>query len=86
MSINFADEKLVKKYGSWVKVQVAFYDFLFETGSELCAEHFREQSVAAEILLDGAWADGNPIYEKTIAAIENCLDSPVDAWTEFVKI
>jgi len=84
MELNFRDDELVKKYGSWVRVQVEFYDFLFETGSQLCAEHFREETVAAEILLDGAWADGNPIYEKIISAIEERFKSPQDAWERFI--
>lgn len=79
--MNFADPVLVEKYGSWVRVQVAFYDFLFERGSELCAMHFRESAV--ESVVNGDWAEGNEFYESIIGKLEELFDSAEEAWQEF---
>lgn len=81
--MDFQDIKLVEEYGSWVRVQVAFYDFLFETGSKLCPGHLREQ--ALEDMRNGKWADGEDIYEKTMTALEQQFDSPEKAWAAFIQ-
>ncbi|GAG42902.1 unnamed protein product, partial [marine sediment metagenome] len=32
---SFNEKKLIEKYGNWVRVQVAFYDFLFQKAIEI---------------------------------------------------
>jgi len=81
--IDFQDSKLLKKYGSWVRVQVAFYDFLFETGSELCPECFRERVVVD--IVSGGWADGEGVYEETMTVLEKLFSSPDEAWEAFLR-
>lgn len=84
MAVNFQDSRLLEKYGSWIRVQVAFYDFLFKIGSNLCPEHFRESAVAG-ILFEGAWADGSDIYEETVTTLEQHFGSPDEAWSAFIQ-
>lgn len=83
MGIEFQDSRLVKQFGSWVRVQVAFYDFLFETGTGLCARHFREQ-LNSEVQA-GRWADGEGLYEDTVSALEKTFSSPGEAWKAFIE-
>lgn len=78
--INFSDPTLVAKHGSWVRVQVAFYDFLFEYSLGICAGHFNEALTS----VDG-FSDGAAMYEHSIEQIEQVLLSPEQAWTEFLK-
>jgi hypothetical protein len=80
--MNFNDPKLVKKYGNWIRVQVAFYDYLFFIGTNLCAAHWKEKARAG--LADG-FADGEDLYESSIKGIERAFSSPEDAWERFVQ-
>lgn len=87
MKINFSEPKLVDKYGSWVRVQVAFYDFIFQSGTDLCGTHFN-QVVSSEIIEaaasgERAWGDGAPLYERTVKNIERAFATPEDAWQAF---
>lgn len=70
------DIELINRFGSWVRVQVAFYDFIFQYALELCPKH------SAEAMLRG-WADGKDPYEDAISAIEGTFKSFDDAWMEF---
>lgn len=81
---NFSDTKLVEKYGSWVRVQVEFYDFLFETANKLCATHFNQISVFAEVF-NGGYKDGSEVYEKAVKAIEKHFPSFEGAWEQFYE-
>jgi hypothetical protein len=81
--IMFHEEALVEKYGSWVRVQVAFYDFLFEAASELCPAHFRE--VAMESVMAGEWSDGSEFYEVTIDKLEEIFKTQEEAWQAFLE-
>lgn len=80
--INFADEHLIAKYGSWIRVQVAFYDFIFQTALDLCPKHFKDISLQQS--LDG-FADGEEFYERSIKAIEGAFSSPEEAWQAFLQ-
>ena len=72
--INFNDPTLVKKYGSWIKVQVAFYDFLFVYSQDLCPHHFNEMT----------FKSAHDFYEIAIEHIEDCFESADDAWNKFI--
>jgi hypothetical protein len=72
----FDDDILIKKYGSWVRVQVAFYDFIFQEALKLCPQH------AKESFLEG-FADGKDPYEDAVKAIEKRFKSFADAMTKF---
>lgn len=82
--MNLHHPALISKYGSWVRVQVAFYDFIFKRGTSLCPTHFNRAFVSAAIS-GGRFGDGDDLYETTIKAIEEIF--PVDgaAWVEFLK-
>lgn len=80
--MDFSEKLLVGKYGSWVRVQVAFYDFLFMTASSLCPEHFRKTAI--EEIAGGAWSDGSDIYETTIGNLEGLFSTPEKAWEAFL--
>lgn len=71
------DEKLVKHFGSWVRVQVAFYDYIFQAALELCPQHAMEEM--ARNFRDGA----NP-YEDAIKAIETKFGTFKTAWMAFL--
>lgn len=82
--IDFNMKGLVEKHGTWVRVQVEFYDFLFETASELCAKHFREE--ATQEFLSGGFADTNEFYEVTIGKLEGLFATPEQAWLQFLEV
>ena len=62
--IDFNHPELVARHGSWVRVQVAFYDFLFETGTKLSAVDCREDMIRD-------FQDGKDPYEKPVRAVEH---------------
>jgi len=70
------DERLVEKFGSWVRVQVAFYDFMFEQSLDTCA------TCVNETMIKG-FADGMDPYEDAIISIEQNLPSFNEAWKAF---
>jgi hypothetical protein len=81
----FGSKKLIDKYGSWVRVQVEFYDFLFETANEVCATCFNQN--AMDSIANGEFSDGGVFYEKAVAAIESSFDTFENAWRVFnVKV
>lgn len=80
--MSFNNEGLINKYGSWARVQVAFYDFIFQEGSKMCAECFKNK--ALEEISQG-FAKGEDIYEKSIKAIEELYPTFEDAWKSFCK-
>lgn len=80
---NFSDTKLVEKYGSWVRVQVEFYDFLFETAQNICATHFNK--AAMEAIADKGYGDGSDVYESAVKAIEKHFATYEDAWEQFYE-
>lgn len=79
--MNFSEPKLVAKYGSWVRVQVAFYDFIFQHGIGLCATHFN-QVVSSEALSTG-FGDCSPTYEYAVRRIQLSFKTPEAAWKAF---
>lgn len=79
----FNDPEMISFYGSWVRVQVAFYDFLFQHALQLCPEHFREQAI--ESAMDGQFADGEDFYESSVKKIESSLPDFNSAWVLFCK-
>ncbi len=79
----FEDKELIEKYGSWVRVQVAFYDFIFQAAIELCPEHFRE--TFAKEAMSGGFAEGEDLYERSVLAIENHFVSVESAWSAFKR-
>lgn len=72
------DQKLIEKFGSWVRVQVAFYDFIFQQALEMCVHHTNEA------MLQG-FSDGEDPYEDAVKAIEGKFSSFNDAWAAFNK-
>jgi uncharacterized protein (DUF885 family) len=81
--MRFNDPVLIKKYGSWVRVQVAFYDFIFQEALKLCPNHFREK--AYEEAMTGGFADGEDFYERSIKAIKKHFKTPDEAWQLFIS-
>ena len=82
VEIEFDMKCLVKKYGSWVRVQVAFYDFLFMTATKMSPKNFRE-TVLVEIA-SGGFADGEGAYEKAMSILEETFATPESAWVAFL--
>ena len=71
------EKKLIEKFGSWVRVQVAFYDFIFQSAMSMCPEHTTEMMVKG-------FADGDNPYEDCVKVIEKKFPTPMVAWIEFV--
>jgi len=69
-------KRLIDRYGSWVRVQVAFYDFIFEEALEQCAKCINDG------IVDG-FADGKNVYEDAVKAIELKFNSFGEAWKAF---
>ena len=70
------DQKLIEKFGSWVRVQVAFYDFIFQQALEMCAHHTNESMIQG-------FSDGEDPYEDAVKAIEGKFKSFDNAWAAF---
>lgn len=81
--IDFNNEKLIEKYGSWMRVQVAFYDFLFTTALNVCPGHFNELARAS--VEEGSFADGEEFYETQVKAITEQFPKQSDAWDKFIS-
>ena len=79
---DFSDPELINKYGSWVRVQVAFYDFLFEKSLEMEAEMFNKIVKEA---VSGDFEDGAIAYEDAVCKIEHNFPSCQQAWKAFVN-
>jgi hypothetical protein len=84
--LPFDDKKLVDKFGSWVRVQVEFYDFLFESATQLSVEKLSEEfkDQYANAVTEG-FADGEDLYEKSVEAIEAVYKTPEESWQKFVE-
>ena len=72
------NEKLIAKFGSWVRVQVAFYHFIFQTALEMCPHHTNQS------MIEG-FSDGEDPYESAVLAIETHFSSFEEAWKAFNK-
>lgn len=71
----FQNKVLIDKYGSWVKVQVAFYDFIFLSAMETGQCLFNER----------AFAEGEAFYEDSVSYIEGKFATFGDAWEAFIE-
>jgi len=78
--LPFMEVELVKKYGSWVRVQVAFYDFIFQEGTKICADCWKEKAI--EEIYSG-FSDGEDLYERSVKDIEQAFSTPQQAWDAF---
>lgn len=78
----FSDPKLVEYFGSWVRVQVAFYDFIFQQASKLCPALWKDMFL--QETYDG-FKDGEDLYDRSVAAIESCFDTFEQAFSVFKK-
>lgn len=78
--INFDDPILVDKFGSWVRVQVEFYDFIFQRGSGMCPKHYKDKTLQEQLM---GFADGEALYEDTVSAIEKLFKTQKEAWKAF---
>ena len=78
--INFSDPKMLERHGSWMRVQVAFYDFLFVRSSQLCTAHFNKQ--IKEVFEQG-FAEGTSAYERMVQGVLQTWNTPEDAWNDF---
>lgn len=72
----FNDPELVAKFGSWVRVQVSFYDFICTRGMELCTTHLKEKPASE-------YHDGMEAYERMVKAVEGRFASFEEAFAEF---
>ncbi len=70
--IDFSRLDLVQHFGSWVKVQVAFYDFIFTSSLKMGAKEFNKR-----------WRDGETVYERAAKAIARTYKTPEAAWESF---
>jgi hypothetical protein len=78
----FDNSELIKKCGSWIRVQVAFYDFIFQKATEMCPECFKGKCLEE---VAAGFKDGEFLYESAIKAIEGLFPTFRVAWNEFVK-
>jgi hypothetical protein len=77
VKLNFHHPKLLKRYGTWVAVQVAFYDFIFQSAMQMHSGCIKEQMIAE-------WKDGGDPYEKAKANIELKYLTADAAWKAFL--
>lgn len=77
-AINFAEPDLVNKYGSWVRVQAKFYEFLFKHALDLSPEEFNRK-----YLEESNRVESENFCETSIRTIEQLLSTPEEAWKLF---
>lgn len=70
---TFGNPALIEKYGSWIRVQVAFYDFIYQQASRMCASHFNDKA-----------AESNKFYDVCTKNIEETFNTFEDAWEAFL--
>lgn len=73
--INFNDKRLIEIHGDWVRVQVAFYDFLFTTATNVCPSCFNEK----------IFKEGSPTYDNFIYIINEYFPDQNNAWFAFIE-
>ena len=81
--LHFGNPKLLNRFGAWMRVQAAFYDFLF---SQVTSPSLGPQNYTDYVLR--GWfpeTDETDLYEETITAIEQKFPTFQDAWTAFVE-
>ena len=78
--MDFNNPELVAVCGSWVRVQVAFYDFLFQSAMKMCPTHWKEMAMDD---VSKGFCDGEDFYETSVKAIEAGFSSPEEAWISF---
>ena len=71
VGVNFSLPVLLDKYGSWMAAQVAFYDYLFISATEVCPACFN------------AIASGKD-YEETIDVINKLFPTQEEAFSCFL--
>lgn len=74
--MNFNEPKLVNYFGSWVRVQVAFYDFIMKTA-------LGKLDLTQEDILDFQNETNN--YDRMIARCVDEFETPEIAWDLFIK-
>jgi hypothetical protein len=74
----FDAASLVEKYGSPIRVQVAFYDFLFEKALNKPVHGFALETIKS-------FEEGGDFYESTVKKIEELYPSLTTAWEEFIS-
>ena len=74
---DFSNARLVARYGSWFAVQVAFYDFLFESSMKYNARQCNE-------IIREDFADGSDPYKRAKHAVELKYPAMSRAWTAFL--
>ena len=76
---DFDIPSLVKHFGTWMKVQVAFYDFLFISASNLCPAHWNEELGMKNM------TDGEAFYDNTTDTIARNFPTSTEAWQKFLE-
>jgi len=79
----FSDIELIKRFGSWVKVQVAFYDFIFQKATKLCPECWKDMAVQE---ICDKFKDSEDFYERSVAAIESHFETFEQAFVAFKEM
>ena len=75
---NFAEPSLVEKYGTWFRVQVAFYDFIFESSFDADASTCN-QAIAED------FAESSDPYKRMRDAVEAKYKTMEESWDAFVS-
>lgn len=70
--------RLVICFGSWTRVQVAFYDFIFGSALEMCPHH------SNQAMMQG-FLEGSDPYEDAVQAINKKFKTFEDAWSAFLE-
>ncbi len=79
----FDNTQLIQKHGDWMRIQVAFYDFLFATALEMCPSCFN--NIGLQEVIQG-WNDDDNIYQCSVEAIVRKYPTFQDAWEAFINI
>ncbi len=63
----------------WVATEIAFYDFMWEKGTELCGAHINQ-----ELMAD--FAQGGSLFQEMTQKLRERFPTREDAYAEYAKI
>ena len=81
--ISFHHQELIVEYGSWAKVQVEFYDFLFSTAGKSMIDEWSPAQRAT--YAKGEGMGQAEFLDKTIIEIDKMFPNQEDAWAAFLE-
>lgn len=83
--MNLGHPPLIEKFGTWVKVMIAFYDFVWQKAAEAKPELAQRAADQTSPLALDDFAFGSPFFEQSVLSAAEVFPTMDDAWSAFLK-